>query len=197
MSDRRIHWRCFHCGEAFTKAQERWAREHFGATQDETPVCLMRVPGEGSLVTALRNAQAERDRLRYEACAEDGDLMRALYAQSADHAAALRQEEERGYAKGLVDGRTHPHPDMSPDHIPDAGKMVVSSDVSRLVEACRPFAALYEESVRAFHDGSPRPEQDLSKEAWGFNNAFLTWADFHAAAQALASFTNPLEEGAP
>ena len=51
------YWRCFHCGEIFSKSQQRWAREHFGATELKTPVCLMRVPGEGSLLTALRNAQ--------------------------------------------------------------------------------------------------------------------------------------------
>jgi hypothetical protein len=99
MSDRRIHWRCFHCGETFTKAQVRWAREHFGADEQETPVCLMRIPGEGSLLTALRNAQDELERRR----AEDSDLMRAIYAMEADHAQALRREEERGYEKGLRD----------------------------------------------------------------------------------------------
>lgn len=106
MSDRRIHWRCFHCGEGFTKAQERWAREHFGRDESADPVCLMRVPGEGSLLTALRNAQNELDIRR----AEDTDLMRALYAMQGDHAAALRDEEERGYAKGLADGRKRPSP---------------------------------------------------------------------------------------
>lgn len=99
--DRKIHWRCFHCGEAFTKAQERWAREHFGANEDAPPVCQMRVPGEHHLLTILRKTQAELDAYR----AEDTDLWRALYAQAADHAAALRREEERGYEKGLADGR--------------------------------------------------------------------------------------------
>lgn len=99
--DRKIYWRCFHCGEAFTKAQERWARQHFGRDEGELPVCQMRMPGEHHLLTALRNAQDELAAYR----AEDSDLMRAIYAMQADHAQALRREEERGYEKGLADGR--------------------------------------------------------------------------------------------
>lgn len=101
MADRKIHWRCFHCGDAFTKAQERWAREHFGDDQGDLPVCQMRLPGEHHLLTALRKAQRELRRFY----AEDTDLMRAIYAMQADHAQALRREEERGYEKGLADGR--------------------------------------------------------------------------------------------
>lgn len=96
-----VHWRCFHCGEEFTKAQEKWARRHFGATEGDRPVCQMRVPGEHSLLAALRAAQDELARHR----AEDTDLMRALYEMQSDHAAALRREEERGYARGLRDAR--------------------------------------------------------------------------------------------
>lgn len=99
---RAVHWRCFHCGDTFTKAQERWAREHFGADISATPVCLMRVPGESSLLSALRNAQDELDRRR----SEDSDLMRALYAMQADHATALLREEERGYERGLRDAQS-------------------------------------------------------------------------------------------
>lgn len=96
-----VYWRCFHCGETFTLAQKRWAGEHFGRSECDTPVCLMRVPGEESLLTALRNAQAELDCRR----AEDTDLMRAMWAMQSDHATALRREEDRGYEKGLRDAR--------------------------------------------------------------------------------------------
>lgn len=99
---RAVYWRCFHCGETFTLLQKRWAAEHFGCSELDAPVCLMRVPGEGSLLTALRNAQKELDRRR----AEDSDVIRAMYAMSADHAVALRLEEERGYERGLRDART-------------------------------------------------------------------------------------------
>lgn len=101
MGERAIYWRCFHCGDTFTKAQEKWARQHFGANQDALPVCQMRLPGEHHLLTILRRQEADLADYRVE----DTDLWRAVYAQSADHATALRREEERGYEKGLNDGR--------------------------------------------------------------------------------------------
>ena len=97
----KIHWRCFHCGDAFTLAQEKHARAHFGDDQDALPVCQMRLPGEYHLLNILRKQEAEL-RAFY---AEDTELWRALYAQAADHAQALRNEEERGYAKGVADAR--------------------------------------------------------------------------------------------
>jgi hypothetical protein len=96
-----VYWRCFHCGETFTRPQERWAREHFGARDGDTPVCLMRVPGEGSLLSALRKAQNELASYRNE----DTELMRALSAMESDHAAALQREEDKGYARGLRDAK--------------------------------------------------------------------------------------------
>jgi hypothetical protein len=100
MSDRKIYWRCFHCGEGFTKAQERWARQHFGRDETADPVCMMRVPGEHHLLERLRRQEAELDGYR----AEDTDLHRAIHAMSSDHRQALIREEERGYEKGLRDG---------------------------------------------------------------------------------------------
>ncbi len=99
---RAIYWRCFHCGDTFTRAQERHAREHFGAVECGQPVCLIRSAGETALLTALRKAQDELARYR----AEDSDLMRALWSMQSDHGVALRCEEERGYEKGLRDART-------------------------------------------------------------------------------------------
>ena len=98
--NRAIYWRCFHCGDAFTKAQAIHAREHFGNDCNATPVCLMRLPGEDNLLRALR--QAHEDLQRYRA--EDTELHRALHAMAADHATALRREEEIGFAKGLLCG---------------------------------------------------------------------------------------------
>ena len=99
----KTHWRCFHCDETFTKAQERWAREHFGRDESKDPVCLIRTAGESSLLTALRNAQDELDLNR--ANTDDSDVVRAMGAMAADHAQALIREEERGYAKGVSDMR--------------------------------------------------------------------------------------------
>jgi hypothetical protein len=98
---RAIHWRCFHCGETFTRAQERWARDHFGRDCMAEPVCLIRTAGETVLLTALRNAEDELTRRR----AEDTDELRAMWAMQADHAVALRRQEELGYARGLADAR--------------------------------------------------------------------------------------------
>lgn len=96
-----VRWRCFHCGETFTLAQERLAREHFGSTGNDEPVCIIRSAGEDALLRALRNAQDELSRYR----AEDSDLMRVLWSMQADHRAALLREEERGYARGLHDAK--------------------------------------------------------------------------------------------
>lgn len=97
----KIHWRCFHCGATFTEAQRRWAAEHFGRREDQEPVCLIRSAGESALLHALRDAEDQLAGYREE----DGNIMRAMAAMSADHAQALRNEEERGYAKGVADMR--------------------------------------------------------------------------------------------
>ena len=101
---RAVHWRCFHCGDTFTRAEERWARKHFGGDESAEPVCLIRSAGEAALLTALRNAEDALARYR----AEDTDLMRGMWAMQADHATALRREEERGYEKGMRDALIEP-----------------------------------------------------------------------------------------
>lgn len=95
-------WTCFHCGENFpsTFAGQRAAKAHFGAHPDEEPGCVMRLGAEDkSLVRRLRAAEAELARYR----SEDSDKDRQMVAMAADHAAALRREEELGYARGLRD----------------------------------------------------------------------------------------------
>ncbi len=94
-----IQWRCFHCGDSFTKEQFAHAREHFGRDEGETPVCLMRVPGESGLIAALRKAQDELANWR----AESDPLTRAIECQAADYEQRLIREEEKGYARGLKD----------------------------------------------------------------------------------------------
>jgi Na+-translocating ferredoxin:NAD+ oxidoreductase RnfC subunit len=97
---RAVYWRCFHCGDTFTKAQAKHARDHFGRDCSETPVCLIREPGEYHVLRALRDAQDDLAAYR----AEDTELHRALYAMSSEHRQALIREEEKGYARGLRDG---------------------------------------------------------------------------------------------
>lgn len=108
--ERKIYWRCFHCGDAFTKAQVAHARKHFGATEDALPVCQLRLPGAYHLLAILRKQEDELAAHR----AEDTDLWRAFYSTHAGHATALRREEERGYEKGLADARVE-HGASEPD----------------------------------------------------------------------------------
>lgn len=95
----KVHWRCFHCGEAFTLTQKRWAALHFGKNETADPVCQMRVPGEHSLLEALRAAEEQISQYR----AEDSDIMRAMHAMTADHAREVRRAEEDGYNRGVRD----------------------------------------------------------------------------------------------
>lgn len=95
-------WRCFHCDEVFHTEME--ARNHFGSTEVSEPACLIKAPGEFALLQALRNAEAELSRYRRE----DSDILRAMWSMQADHATALRREEEKGYARGLEDAKAHP-----------------------------------------------------------------------------------------
>lgn len=92
---------CFHCGETFTtKAQ---ARAHFGADYLDLAGCQIKASDRG-LLGALREAEAQLERYR----AEDSDKDREMGRMQSDHATALRREEEKGYARGLRDGRAIP-----------------------------------------------------------------------------------------
>jgi hypothetical protein len=104
-----IFWRCFHCGDTFTKAQRQWARYHFGSNEGEQPVCLIRSAGEDALLVAMRNMQDELARHR----AEDSDLIRAMWSMQADHRSALLRAEEGGYTKGVRDARVEQLEGMS------------------------------------------------------------------------------------
>jgi hypothetical protein len=92
-------WTCFHCGETFTTPG--CARQHFGASPDREPGCLIKVHlgGERGLLSALRQAEDELSRYRNE----DGDTQRALMNLQSRHSDALRAAEETGYARGLRD----------------------------------------------------------------------------------------------
>lgn len=87
-------WTCFHCGETFPGdlAGSRKAREHFGPTPDRDPSCT---------ISARKLRLLEDQLARYRS--EDTDLHREIARLRSDHAAALRAEEEKGYARGLRD----------------------------------------------------------------------------------------------
>ena len=96
-----IHWRCFHCNETFTRDQEEHAMHHFGRVSNDTPVCLIREPGEYNLLHMLRILENELAAYR----SADTHLIRAMHSMAADHRVLLVQHEQIGYDKGLRDGR--------------------------------------------------------------------------------------------
>lgn len=91
-------WRCFHCGEVFTKHTE--AAAHFGYEQDATPACKI-APDLVGLIQHMRWQEGELHRYR----TDDSTAHREFYKIGAEHNQALRTEEEKGYARGLADGR--------------------------------------------------------------------------------------------
>lgn len=90
-------WRCFFCDEVFTSAEE--AATHFGGVLD-LPGCKLSAM-EGGILAMYREAQRELEAYR----AEDTKLIREVYALGAAHHCHAREEEEKGYARGLADGR--------------------------------------------------------------------------------------------
>lgn len=95
----KIGWVCFHCWEFFppTFAGQQTAMHHFGEYPTEDPACRINA----------RQFRALQDRCRsYES--EDTLLHREIAKLEAEHAVALRREEEKGYARGLADAKKHP-----------------------------------------------------------------------------------------
>lgn len=89
--EQRAAWRCFHCDEMFT--DKGAALEHFGRSESADPACQINIKRFREMEELLARWQAE-----------DTDLHRHIYRLNADHAVALRREEELGYARGLKDG---------------------------------------------------------------------------------------------
>lgn len=95
----RTTWRCFHCDETFDS--EHAAHIHFGCDETRQPGCIEKVAGgELGLLTRIR----ELEQVLIPFLAETSAVEVYVQALRADHAIALRREEERGYDKGLADG---------------------------------------------------------------------------------------------
>lgn len=95
----RKQWRCFFCDEVFKSATA--AGEHFGSfdsCEGDTPACQIKAH-EGHLVKYIR--KLERELSRY--VLEDSDVMRSIMTLESEQRQAVRQAEERGYAKGVED----------------------------------------------------------------------------------------------
>lgn len=107
-------WTCFHCGETFTAPDQ--ARDHFGATPDHVPGCIIHAGPEIGLLSELRAAEARLARL-VEALREGADaldlairVIRLAPRVGAEASGALRFMEllwetasERGPAGALLD----------------------------------------------------------------------------------------------
>lgn len=87
-------WTCFHCGDHFppTFAGQQAARHHFGDYPTEDPACRINARQFRAMEDLTRRYQSE-----------DTGLHREIQRLQADHATALRREEEKGYARGLRD----------------------------------------------------------------------------------------------
>lgn len=96
-----VQWRCFHCDEVFDDPEV--AREHFGSDQTHTPACKI-APDIRGLIAIIREKDRELESFRNE----DDNSSRFFYEISSKHGQELRRAEEKGYARGLEDGRKIP-----------------------------------------------------------------------------------------
>lgn len=95
-------WRCFHCDEVFKDATD--AREHFGASEEQEVACRIKMGAEGSLVTALRRAEADLAEAWAAIHNENTEAARAYFSQQTRHHEQLAATENLGYERGLADG---------------------------------------------------------------------------------------------
>lgn len=101
-------WTCFHCDDTFVT--EKAARDHFGSTEYSRPGCQIKAGAERGLLTALRDAEDEIDRLLFELHNEGADACKAHRAQAVRHHTQIMAAEEAGYERGLRDGRAQVQP---------------------------------------------------------------------------------------
>lgn len=87
-------WTCFHCGMHFGGNFKGWqeALHHFGENVRGDAWCQYTARQVRAMEALLRNYQQE-----------DTPRDRHLAKLEAEHAVALRREEEKGYARGLRD----------------------------------------------------------------------------------------------
>lgn len=100
-------WVCFHCWEYFppTFGGQRDAQAHFGTSNFREPACQISKKEHG-LLLYVRALEMERDELQRQILEDDTAKDRQMAAMACEHGAALRDEEEKGYARGLRDART-------------------------------------------------------------------------------------------
>ncbi|MDN3278806.1 hypothetical protein QWJ07_31405 [Frankia sp. RB7] len=92
-------WRCFFCDEVFTDPKA--AGNHFGCDHPgNEPLCQL-AQVDGGIARVIADLSEELQRYR----SEDNESFREFYRLGADHVVALRNEEQKGYDRGLADGR--------------------------------------------------------------------------------------------
>lgn len=131
-----IGWVCFHCSEHFpaTLQGQRDAADHFGAGYiDAIPGCRLRMrAGEKSLLRRIRWLERQLRELTTRVGEEDTDKDRQIMTMQCEHGQALIREEEKGYARGLRDGRSPVQDQAGVQPDPAAAKLV--SEVAELLD---------------------------------------------------------------
>lgn len=91
-------WRCFFCDETFTNKEK--AAEHFGIAlcEVDVPACKL-FESQELILKYIR--ECENEIRQYQ----DGNkpLQRAIWAVQSEKDKAVKEAEEKGYAKGVAD----------------------------------------------------------------------------------------------
>jgi hypothetical protein len=90
-------WRCFHCDEVFTDPKA--AANHFGVDHLGSETLCQMAQVDGGIARVIADLAEELDRYRRE----DNESFREFYRLGAEHVVALRNEEQKGYDRGLAD----------------------------------------------------------------------------------------------
>ncbi|OHV24930.1 hypothetical protein EOS93_25270 [Rhizobium sp. RMa-01] len=99
-------WRCFHCDDVFT--DKRQAALHFGCDETSEPACKIKAGAEGSMLEALRRAEAEAQTAISAMHNESTEGWNAYYNIVTRASQQAEAAENLGYERGLQDGRTDP-----------------------------------------------------------------------------------------
>jgi hypothetical protein len=150
-------WKCFHCDERFTKWSE--ARDHFGVT--------LALDGPKCQVSDAEWRLMQSRLLAYQN--EDSEKDREMAGMQSDHARALINEEEKGYARGLRDGRAMPREGFVavPMRLtPEMNEILMQPDWE-WADLLAAAEAITEEQYAAGIDEPPAtPDQLLSARRW-------------------------------
>ncbi|MCA1490148.1 hypothetical protein I6F11_04340 [Ensifer sp. NBAIM29] len=99
----RKSWRCFHCDDVFT--EERQARLHFGCDEISEPACKIKAGAEGSMLEALRRAEADAERAIAGMHDESSEGWKAYHNIAGRLREQVEAAENLGYERGLAEAR--------------------------------------------------------------------------------------------